>query len=41
MSLGRVATKLAIAINEDDQYELKSKCSQLECKYSTQPVIDY
>ena len=39
--LRRVATKLAIVINEDDQYELESKCSQLECKCSTQPVISY
>ena len=41
ISLGRVVTKLAITINKDNQYELESKCSQLECKYSIQLVMSY
>jgi len=29
------ASLLIIVINEDNQYELRSKCSQLECKCLT------
>ena len=35
VSLEKVAIKLAITINKDNQHELESKYSQLEYKYST------
>jgi len=41
VSLERVVTKLSIVINKDNQHGLEKKCSQLEHKYSTQPVISH